>query len=117
MFMSLYYVFVFCLQDDYAGQRRTREVRAGCVDGTCIIIKCTFKFMNSFKLLTRFDNKLAINLALCIKFNLQNMFFEASSSFLSILVTCLSIRTVKVMYFSVFSLKEVTFFLLLTLLW
>ena len=54
MFMSLYYVFVFCLQDDYAGQRRTREVRAGCVDGTCIIIKCMF--MKSLEIII--DSKL-----------------------------------------------------------
>ena len=75
-----------------------------------IVSVFTFKFMNSFKFLTRFHNKPGLNLALSIKLNLQNMFFEISSSFLSILVTSLSIRTVKVMYLSVFSLKEVNCF-------
>ena len=61
-------------------------------------------------ILTRFDNELATNFALSIKFNLQDIFFAISSPFLSILVTSFSIGTVKVMYFSVFSPKQVNCF-------
>ena len=74
--------------------------------------------MNSLsKIITRFDNELAINLALSINFNLYNMFFVTSSPFLLILITNFSIGTEKIIYFSVFSPKKTVFqILLLTLL-
>ena len=65
----------------------------------------------SERLLTRFDNELAINLALSINCNMEDIYFVISSPFLSILVTSVSIGTVNVMYFSVFSPKQVNCFL------
>ena len=62
-------------------------------------------------LLTRFDNELAIYLALSINFNMQDIFFVISSPFLSILITSFFIGTVKVMYFSASSPKHVNCFL------
>ena len=62
----------------------------------------------SEKLLTRFDNVLAINLALSINCNMYNMFFVISSPFLSFLVTSFSVGTIKIIYyFSMFSTKQV----------
>ena len=64
----------------------------------------------SDKLLTIFDNELAINPALSINCNMSNICFVISSQLLSILVTSFSIGTVKVMYFPVFSAKQVNCF-------
>ena len=72
--------------------------------------------MNSFRipserLLTRFDNDLAINLVLLINYNMYDTVFVISYSFLTILVTSFSIGAVKVIYFSVFFPKQVNCFL------
>ena len=48
------------------------------------------------KIITRFDNKLAINLALSINFSLLDMVFIVSSPFLLILLTAFVIGTEKV---------------------
>ena len=64
----------------------------------------------SEKPLTRFHNELAINLGLSINHKMQDIFFVIFSLFLSILVTSFSIVTVTVMYFSVFSPKQVNYF-------
>ena len=50
-------------------------------------------------LLTRFDNELAINLALSTDSKMWDIFFVISSPFLSILATSFSIGTVKFMHF------------------
>ena len=65
----------------------------------------------SERLLTRFYDKLAINLALSINCNMLDIFFVISSPFLSILLTSCSIESVKLMYFSVISPKQVNYFL------
>ena len=64
----------------------------------------------SERLLTRFDNELAINLALSMNCNLQDIFFVLFSPVLSIRVTSFTIGTVEVMYFSVLSPKQVNCF-------
>ena len=64
----------------------------------------------SERLLIRFDIEIAINLALSINFNIEDIFFVTPSKFFSILVTLFSIGTAKVMYFSVFSPKQVNVF-------
>ena len=64
----------------------------------------------SGRLLIRFGNELAINLALSINCNLWDIIFVISSLFLSIFVTPFSIGTENVMYFSVFSPKQVNYF-------
>ena len=64
------------------------------------------------RLLTKFDNVLAINLTLnlahssSVNFKLQYMVFVISSQFLPILLTSFSIGTEKVMFFTVFSPKK-----------
>ena len=63
----------------------------------------------SVRLLTRFDIKLAINLALSMNCNLRDIVFLISFPFSSILTTSFFIRTEKVMHFSVFSPKQVNF--------
>ena len=70
----------------------------------------------SEKLLTRFNNELAINLALLTNCNMQGIFFVISSPFLSILASSFSFGTVKVMYFSGFSPKQLNCFFFLILL-
>ena len=62
-------------------------------------------------LLTKFDNELAINLALSINCNELDIFFVISSPFLLIILTSFSIWTVKAMYISVFSPRQVNCFL------
>ena len=62
--------------------------------------------MSSF----RFDNELTINLELSLNCNVQDIFFVFSSPFLPIPVTSFSIGTVKIMYLSLFSPKQVIFF-------
>ena len=57
----------------------------------------------SERLLTRFDNELALNCALSISCNMQDKCFVISSLLLSILVMSFSIDTRKILYFSVFS--------------
>ena len=57
----------------------------------------------SDRLLTRFDNELAINLVLSVNCNIWDIFFVISSPILSIVVTSFFIGTVKVMHFLVFS--------------
>ena len=64
----------------------------------------------SDKLLTRFDNELAINLPVLIHCKMLDIFFVIPSPFLSILATFFSIGTVKVMYFSRVSPKQVNRF-------
>ena len=64
----------------------------------------------SEKLSTRFNNELAINLALLTNCNMQGIFFVISSPFLSILASSFSFGTVKVMYFSGFSPKQLNCF-------
>ena len=59
------------------------------------------------RLLTRFDSKFVINLALSINCNLSDMIFLISFPFLSILATSFSNGTDKVMYFLIFSLKHI----------
>ena len=61
--------------------------------------------------MTGFDNEVDINHALSIKYNVQHILFSISSPFLPILVTSTSIGTVKVIYFLLFSLKQVNRFL------
>ena len=76
---------------------------------TFIIVSAfTFNFMNFFRLFTRFHNELAINLALSINCNLYDTIFVTSCPFLSILVTSSSIGTKNIMYFPVFSSKQVS---------
>ena len=66
--------------------------------------------MNSFrKLLARFDNEVAINLALSINYSLKDIGFLISSPFLSILVTAFSIETEKVVNFLLFFPKHLNF--------
>ena len=66
--------------------------------------------MNSFrKLLARFDNEVAINLALSINYSLKDIGFLISSPFLSILVTAFSIETKKVVNFLLFFPKHLNF--------
>ena len=65
----------------------------------------------SERLLTRFDNELAINLVLSINCNMYKIFFGTCSPFWSILVTSFSIENVKVIYFSKFSPKQVNCYL------
>ena len=60
-------------------------------------------------ILTRFDNEIAINLVLSINCNLYNIVLMISFTFLLFLVTSFSIETGKVMYFSVFSTKQVNY--------
>ena len=64
----------------------------------------------SARLLTRFDNELAMNLVLSINCNMEEMYFVISYPFLSILVTSFSLGTMKVMYFPVFSTKQIKLF-------
>ena len=64
----------------------------------------------SERLLTRFDNELAINIVLSLKCKMEDIFFVIYSSFLSILVTSFSIGTKTGMYYSVFSPKQVNYF-------
>ena len=69
----------------------------------------TFNFMNSFsKIINKIE--IAINLALPISCNLQNLDFVIPSPFLSIFVTSFSIGTEKVMYFSIFSIFSNIFY-------
>ena len=77
----------------------------------CVDIYVYINEFSSGRLLTKFDNELAINLALSINCNMKDIFFVISSPFLSILVTTFSNGTVKVMYFSVFSPRQVNCFL------
>ena len=70
----------------------------------------------SEKLLTRFNNELAINLALLTNCNMQEKIFVISFPFLLILVSSFSFGTVKVMYFSGFSPKQLNCFFLILLL-
>ena len=63
----------------------------------------------SERVLTRFDNEVFTNLALSKKSNMLDIFFAISSPFLSIHEDPFSIG--KVMYFSVFSPKQVNCFL------
>ena len=66
--------------------------------------------MNSFrKLLARFDNEVAINLALSINYSLKDIGFLISSPFLSILVIAFSIETEKVVNFLLFFPKHLNF--------
>ena len=62
------------------------------------------------RLLTIFDNELAINLAVSVNCIKWDIFFVISSSFLLILATFFSAGTVKFMYFSVFSPRQVNCF-------
>ena len=61
----------------------------------------------SARLLTGFNNELAINLALSMNCNLWDVIFVISSPSLSVLVNSFSIEIVKAMYFSMFSPKQV----------
>ena len=61
------------------------------------------------RILTKFDDKLAINLALSINWNEKDVAFVNSCNLSSILVTSLSIGTTKVMHFSVFYPNQVNF--------
>ena len=65
----------------------------------------------SERLLTIFNNELAINLVLSINCNMEDILFVIPSPFSSILVSSFSIVTVNVMFFSVFSPKQVIGFL------
>ena len=67
-----------------------------------------FLWIPSERLLTRFDNELAINLPLPI--NCRMYTFSISSPFLLILVTSFSIGTEKVMYFSLFFPEQLNCF-------
>ena len=72
-----------------------------------IVSVFTFNFMNSFrKIIVKFDNDLAIYLALSINCNLYDIFFVISSPFLSIIVTSFPIGNVKVIYFQRFLLDK-----------
>ena len=64
----------------------------------------------SARLLTSFDNELAINLVLSINRKMYNICFVTFSPFLSIIASSYSFGTVKVMYFSVFSPKQINSF-------
>ena len=65
----------------------------------------------SERLLTRLDNELTVNITLSISVNMKDIFFIISPPFLLILLTSFSIKTVKVMYFSVFSPEHLNRFL------
>ena len=60
------------------------------------------------RLLMRFNNEFAINLALSINFNLYYMLFVICSQFLSVVVICFPTGTEKAMYFLVFSPNQVS---------
>ena len=73
-----------------------------------IVPVLAFSFMNSFrKIMTKFDNELAINLALSINCSMYGIFHVIFSPLLPVLVTSFSIGTVKVIYFSLLFPKEV----------
>ena len=58
---------------------------------------------------TRFDNEVAINLALLINFILSDIVRTLSLQSLSIFITPVSFETEKVLYFPVFSLRPSNF--------
>ena len=58
------------------------------------------------RLSTRFENEVAINSARSINWNLLDMVLASSSPFLPLLLTYSVIRAEKVLYFSVFSSKQ-----------
>ena len=61
----------------------------------------------SVKLSIRFEKRLPINLTAPTNFNLQDMIFAVSSPFLPVLFLLVFIRTEKVLYFSVFSPRQI----------
>ena len=64
----------------------------------------------SARLLTSFDNELAINLVPSINRKMYNICFVTFSPFLSIIASSYSFGTAKFMHFSVFSPKQVNSF-------
>ena len=76
---------------------------------SCLYLNLSL-WIPSERLFTRDDIEFNINLSLSINYTIQNIFFVVSSPFLPIPVTSLSSVTVKIIYFSVFSPKQVIFF-------